>query len=107
MNVFSPNHAFDWRISVSTEEPSMSYPSYPKPKGGWVELTKWRLVDLPDSEAELSREKDRLCYTHQSCQVDLTAVTQKVGHYPLWTPELIDDYSVMVVHLLQRHMSWK
>ncbi|BEI80691.1 hypothetical protein CcaverHIS002_0112200 [Cutaneotrichosporon cavernicola] len=63
LNVVSPNHPFDWRISCNVEEP--------------VEIDVESLGD-----AESSRQKDRLCYEHQLCQVDLTAVTprDRTGH---------------------------
>ncbi|GMK57790.1 hypothetical protein CspeluHIS016_0406240 [Cutaneotrichosporon spelunceum] len=63
LNVVSPNEAFDWRISCNVEEP--------------VE------IDLESlGEPESSRQKDRLSYRHQLCQVDLTAVTprDRTGH---------------------------
>ncbi|CAK9784864.1 mRNA triphosphatase CET1 [Cutaneotrichosporon oleaginosum] len=58
LNVVSPNQAFDWRISCNVEEP--------------VDIDVDQL-----GEAESSRQKDRLCYEHQLCQVDLTAVTPR------------------------------
>ncbi|POY72214.1 hypothetical protein BMF94_4720 [Rhodotorula taiwanensis] len=53
MNIFSPKRLFDWRISVSLEVPT------PVP-------------DTPPSGR--SRYKDRISYSHQLCQVDLTKV---------------------------------
>ncbi|KAM0751515.1 mRNA triphosphatase CET1 [Meredithblackwellia eburnea MCA 4105] len=55
MNIFSPKRGFDWRISVNLETPARSPPSHLKPA--------------------LSRNKDRISYTHQLFQVDLTQVT--------------------------------
>ncbi len=60
LNVVSPMQAFDWRISCNVEEP--------------VEID----VDAL-GEPESMRQKDRLCYEHQLCQVDLTAVTPRVS----------------------------
>ncbi|EIW68593.1 hypothetical protein TREMEDRAFT_31680 [Tremella mesenterica DSM 1558] len=55
LNVYSPQEVFDWRVSVSTEEP----------------------VPLPSGPAFMVREKDRACYRHQLVQVDLTVVTMR------------------------------
>lgn len=57
LNVVSPREAFDFRISANVEEPA----------------------ELPEGEPTGVREKDRACYRHQLCQVDLTVVTTKVG----------------------------
>lgn len=56
LNIFSPRGVFDWRISASVEEPA----------------------EMPSGAPASSREKDRACYRHQLCQVDLTVVTAKV-----------------------------
>ncbi|GAA5983008.1 hypothetical protein JCM10908_006866 [Rhodotorula pacifica] len=56
MNVFSPKRLFDWRVSVSLETPT------PVPDGA---LT---------SQPARSRYKDRISYSHQQVQVDLTKV---------------------------------
>lgn len=57
LNIVSPREAFDWRISCNVEE----------------------VVEMPDGEALSARDKDRACYEHQLCQVDLTVVTSKVS----------------------------
>ncbi|TXT15909.1 hypothetical protein VHUM_00412 [Vanrija humicola] len=57
MNVFSPREAFDWRVSCNTETPA----------------------ELPNTPAQNSRQKDRACYRHELCQVDLTVVTARDG----------------------------
>ncbi|BGP43925.1 mRNA-capping enzyme subunit beta [Rhodotorula kratochvilovae] len=53
MNVFSPKRRFDWRVSVSLEMPA----------------------PVPDTPPTHSRAKDRISYSHQLFQVDLTQVT--------------------------------
>ncbi|WVQ97486.1 hypothetical protein IAU59_004600 [Kwoniella sp. CBS 9459] len=55
MNVYCPNMPFDWRISVNVEEPH----------------------DMPSGAPSMTRDKDRACYRHQVCQVDLTHVMSK------------------------------
>ncbi|OCF34019.1 hypothetical protein I316_04365 [Kwoniella heveanensis BCC8398] len=55
LNVYCPNMPFDWRISVNVEEPH----------------------DMPTGAPTMTRDKDRACYRHQVCQVDLTHVMSK------------------------------
>lgn len=54
INVYAPNRPFDYRISINTETPM------PPPREG--------------NEPTFVREKDRLSYTHQNINVDLTQV---------------------------------
>ncbi|GAA5943634.1 mRNA triphosphatase [Sporobolomyces koalae] len=54
MNVFSPKRWFDWRVSISLENP---------------------VTELPTTPASHSRRKDRISYSHQLYQIDLTQVT--------------------------------
>ncbi|KAI3623237.1 mRNA-capping enzyme subunit beta [Malassezia furfur] len=54
INVFAPNRPFDYRISINTETP------VPAPQDG--------------TEPSFVREKDRLSYTHQNMNIDLTQV---------------------------------
>ncbi|GAA6006685.1 hypothetical protein JCM11491_003144 [Sporobolomyces phaffii] len=54
MNVFSPKRCFDWRVSISLENPVTEHPTTP---------------------ASHSRRKDRISYSHQLYTVDLTQVT--------------------------------
>ena len=54
LNVYCPNHPYDYRISINTETP--------------VETPKD--MDMP----KFVREKDRLSYAQQNFQVDLTQV---------------------------------
>lgn len=56
LNVYSPREAFDWRVSASVEDPA----------------------EMPSGPPINIREKDRACYRHQICQVDLTVVTSRV-----------------------------
>lgn len=61
LNVYVPNRAFDYRISINSETP------FPAPPA--------------DMEPVYVREKDRLSYTHQRFNVDLTQVTiPKMSH---------------------------
>ncbi|KAF8334707.1 CYTH-like domain-containing protein [Cantharellus anzutake] len=53
LNIYSPKWKVDWRISVNTEIP----------------------VAKPMGEPLFFRRKDRITYTHQAFQVDLTQVT--------------------------------
>ncbi|GAA6033572.1 hypothetical protein JCM8097_001461 [Rhodosporidiobolus ruineniae] len=53
MNIFSPKRLFDWRLSVSLENPA----------------------PVPDTPPTHSRYKDRISYTHQLFTVDLTQVS--------------------------------
>jgi len=57
LNVYSPREAFDWRVSASVEDPA----------------------EMPSGPPINTREKDRACYRHQLCQVDLTVVTSRVS----------------------------
>ncbi|WFD30446.1 mRNA-capping enzyme subunit beta [Malassezia sp. CBS 17886] len=55
LNVYCPRRAFDYRISINTETPMEPPPEH--------------------SEPSYVREKDRLSYSHQNTNVDLTQVT--------------------------------
>ncbi|KAL8279911.1 hypothetical protein RQP46_007761 [Phenoliferia psychrophenolica] len=61
MNVLSPKRGFDWRVSVNTETPGPAPPAA--------------------SQASMTRQKDRISYSHQLFQIDLTQV--KSGNQPL------------------------
>lgn len=54
INIHSPNHPFDFRISINTEMPMPPPPE--------------------DSQPVFVREKDRLSYANQNVNVDLTQV---------------------------------
>ena len=66
LNVYCPNRAFDYRISINTETPAPE----------------------PTSDHSSVREKNRLSYTHQNFNVDLTQVTQpeRVSPSQNWSP---------------------
>ncbi|KAL7423359.1 mRNA-capping enzyme subunit beta [Cryptotrichosporon argae] len=57
LNVVNPNGGFDFRISASVEEPA----------------------EMPRGPEQMARDKDRACYRHQLCQVDLTVVTSRTS----------------------------
>ncbi|KIJ54824.1 hypothetical protein M422DRAFT_153388 [Sphaerobolus stellatus SS14] len=57
MNIYSPKRNADWRISVNLELPEQQ----------------------PSGSLTLSRKKDRMTYTHQYCNIDLTQVKQTAG----------------------------
>ncbi|GAA5877630.1 hypothetical protein JCM8547_007125 [Rhodosporidiobolus lusitaniae] len=61
MNVYSPKRMFDWRVSVSLENPA----------------------PLPDTPPTHTRYKDRISYTHQLFTVDLTQVSSNPPPLPL------------------------
>jgi hypothetical protein len=61
LDVYSPRTLFDWRISVNLE---MNY------EGDVSDL-----VESTDSGRKGDRNKDRMSYTHQAYQIDLTQVT--------------------------------
>lgn len=61
LNIYSPNTLFDWRISVNIE---MSY------SGDISNLTP-----TVEHGKRTDRNKDRVSYTHQAYQIDLTQVT--------------------------------
>ncbi|EMR09368.1 hypothetical protein PNEG_02317 [Pneumocystis murina B123] len=58
LNIFSPRTQFDWRLSVNIE-----MPFEPRPLGALV----------------MERDKDRLSYVHQFCQIDLSQVISENG----------------------------
>ncbi|KAK8846599.1 hypothetical protein IAR55_005685 [Kwoniella newhampshirensis] len=64
MNVFCPGSPFDWRISVNVEEP----------------------CEMPTGPPTMTRDKDRACYRHQVCQVDLTHVKSGDTNHPSSKP---------------------
>ncbi|ORY23816.1 CYTH-like domain-containing protein [Naematelia encephala] len=70
LNVYNPNQALDWRVSVSIEEPCKSL---------LLNMNQADAVsgEMPSGPITMIREKDRACYQHQLCQVDLTVVTTK------------------------------
>ncbi|ORX33526.1 CYTH-like domain-containing protein [Kockovaella imperatae] len=73
LNVHSPNELFDWRVSVSTEEP---------------------FPEVPSGQPLHVREKDRACYQHQFCRIDLTVVTMRQENGP---PQLSYELEIEVL----------
>lgn len=61
MNILSPKRLFDWRISVSLENPTPVPESALNPNSNQQPTARVRY-------------KDRISYSHQLCQVDLTKV---------------------------------
>lgn len=74
LEVFCPSDEFDIRISVSLET------AWPHPTDG--------LPEQLDGGVPTGRSKDRVSYTHQGFQVDLTQVTQLSGTNRTKTHEL-------------------
>lgn len=64
MEVYCPNQAFDFRISINLEQPYMGK------------------IDSLERSADPPRNKDRLSYTHQWCRMDLTQVRGTPGARP-------------------------
>lgn len=83
MNIYSPQRGFDWRISVSLEEPGQSPfpPSFLLLRLLWflqriiLTLRTGGIAALPTTPESHQRFKDRISYSHQFLQVDLTQVT--------------------------------
>lgn len=82
MNVLSPKRKFDWRISVNTEVPGESSSSRNQSQSHDADLllhaTPARTPPA-HSTPTMSRNKDRISYSHQLFQIDLTQVTQGLG----------------------------
>ncbi|SCZ89961.1 BZ3500_MvSof-1268-A1-R1_Chr1-3g01691 [Microbotryum saponariae] len=83
MNIASPKRCFDWRISVSTELPGefllSLFRKKKKTPTSFADLLPSRPATLPPNSspnAHLTRFKDRMTYTHQGFQIDLTQVSQ-------------------------------
>ncbi|KAJ3393934.1 Exportin-6 [Lobulomyces angularis] len=72
LNVFSPNSELDYRISLSLEIP---------------------FSDLPlNLNEKLSREKDRISYSIDQCQVDLTQIQEKKSNISTIKHEVEVEY---------------
>lgn len=69
VNVFCPNSKYDWRVSVNIEYQW----------DGSVDALEEHAANAGGSRGP-NRNKDRLSYKHQFCQVDLTQV--KIGQAP-------------------------
>jgi polynucleotide 5'-triphosphatase len=81
MNIHSPKRLFDWRISVSVEKPGVLCHSSKSSLGCETDL-QHTLANMPTTEAINSRYKDRISYTHQIIQVDLTKVGSSMNESP-------------------------
>ena len=82
LDIYSPKRAADWRISVNVEVPgtylastrrsSSAVPASP--------VVHHRLVVPPPiGTASHTRRKDRMSYTHEEFNIDLTQVTSNTG----------------------------
>ena len=71
MNIMSPKRCFDWRISVSLENQGLSFPLSSLTRS----LTGGILAQQPQDRGDNLRYKDRISYSHQLLQVDLTQVS--------------------------------
>lgn len=58
LNILSPRSQFDWRLSVNIEKP---------------------VEQVPLGTLVMERDKDRLSYIHQYCQIDLSQVVSENG----------------------------
>nr|XP_031858658.1 uncharacterized protein CI109_005893 [Kwoniella shandongensis]KAA5525730.1 hypothetical protein CI109_005893 [Kwoniella shandongensis] len=86
LNVYCPGWPFDWRISVNVEEP----------------------CDMPTSPPTMTRDKDRACYRHQVCQVDLTHVKSGETSNPTSKPTSSFELEIEILDvptLLQEGMA--
>ena len=91
MNVYSPKRLFDWRVSVSLEIPSAcGFTSFHQSGACMKLILPGTLTPAPVPEGALNstparvRYKDRISYSHQLCQVDLTKV--QTGSSPVAPP---------------------
>lgn len=74
LNVYSPKHKVDWRVSVNAEIPSMYCRSSLRLLFVIFTIRLGLQVGNPNTPALYTRRKDRLTYTHQGFQFDLTQV---------------------------------
>ncbi|KAG8214630.1 CYTH-like domain-containing protein [Butyriboletus roseoflavus] len=72
LNIHSPKRAADWRVSVNLEVP----------------------VPHPVGTPTLTRRKDRICYSHEEFNIDLTQVVSNVG--PSSPPETLHELEVEI-----------
>lgn len=102
LNIYSPKRKVDWRISINVETPG-TYPTSTRiPTGitirrvfmSWLGL----LANPPSGSPSHTRRKDRITYTHQALQIDLTQVTSSAS--PSSNPNLPPQPS-QVLHELE------
>ncbi|KAI9573568.1 CYTH-like domain-containing protein [Boletus coccyginus] len=72
LNIYSPKRAADWRVSVSLEVPVLH----------------------PVGTPTLTRRKDRICYSHEEFNIDLTQVVSNAG--PSNPPETLHELEVEI-----------
>jgi len=72
LNVYSPKRSADWRVSVNLEVP----------------------VPHPVGTPSLTRRKDRICYSHEEFNIDLTQVVSNAG--PNVPPETLYELEVEI-----------
>lgn len=82
MNIYSPKRGFDFRISISVEEPGElnddgDVKVFPRPSSRLTLITALRPVPMPTTKAMHSRWKNRVSYQHQAFTIDLTQVKGK------------------------------
>jgi len=72
LNIFSPKHAADWRVSVNLEIP----------------------MQHPVGAVTHSRRKDRVSYSHEEFSIDLTQVTSKTS--PNAPPQILHELELEI-----------
>ncbi|KIK91592.1 hypothetical protein PAXRUDRAFT_149164 [Paxillus rubicundulus Ve08.2h10] len=72
LNIYCPKRAADWRVSVSLEVP----------------------VSHPVGTPARTRRKDRICYSHEEFNIDLTQVVSNAG--PNTLPETLHELEVEI-----------
>lgn len=74
LNIYSPKRAADWRVSVSLEVP----------------------VSHPIGTPTHVRRKDRICYSHEEFNIDLTQVHSNNNATPNAPPEILHELEVEI-----------
>ncbi|KAH7927762.1 mRNA triphosphatase CET1 [Leucogyrophana mollusca] len=74
LNIYSPKRAVDWRVSVNLEIP----------------------VSHPIGSPTHTRRKDRICYSHEEFNIDLTQVVSNTA--PNAPPEVLHELEVEIAH---------
>ncbi|KAG2151322.1 CYTH-like domain-containing protein [Suillus clintonianus] len=74
LNIYSPKRAADWRVSVSLEVP----------------------VSHPVGSPTHVRRKDRICYSHEEFNIDLTQVHSNNNATPNAPPEVLHELEVEI-----------
>jgi polynucleotide 5'-triphosphatase len=79
LNIYSPNQAFDYRISVSLENPGTNFVDHEACLGSIPYANGLILASVPKGDHMYERNKDRLSYSQGNLQFDLTQVKSPVG----------------------------